>query len=177
MNSGAADSPPPHANRGGGGMQPQPTAERMHPYVWPGAPPAHNWGGERSDVTATWYRHGSRTHTHHTQTHQYRSYSWDSGYTGVKMAGQCVVICSEYVKSILSYMETSVQWVRWCERVKMTEQCVVICSWLYMEKYCKLSSPGLLLRSPAPAHSLGCDIPPVTRDSPDCIPIVGAAKS
>ncbi len=28
---------------GGGGMQPQPTAERMHLYVWPGAPPAHNW--------------------------------------------------------------------------------------------------------------------------------------
>jgi hypothetical protein len=28
---------------GGGGMQPQPTAERMHPYVWPGAPPGHNW--------------------------------------------------------------------------------------------------------------------------------------
>jgi hypothetical protein len=24
-------------------MHPQPTAERMHPYVWPGAPPAHNW--------------------------------------------------------------------------------------------------------------------------------------
>jgi hypothetical protein len=24
-------------------MQPQPIAERMHPYVWPGAPPAHNW--------------------------------------------------------------------------------------------------------------------------------------
>jgi hypothetical protein len=23
-------------------MEPQPTAERMHPYVWPGAPPAHN---------------------------------------------------------------------------------------------------------------------------------------
>jgi hypothetical protein len=27
---------------GGGGMQPQPTAERMHPYVWPGAPPGHD---------------------------------------------------------------------------------------------------------------------------------------
>ena len=24
-------------------MQPQPTAEQMHPYVWPGAPPAHDW--------------------------------------------------------------------------------------------------------------------------------------
>jgi hypothetical protein len=35
---------------------------------------------------------------HHTLT-QYRSYSWDSGYAGgwcdrVKMAEQCVVICS-----------------------------------------------------------------------------------
>jgi hypothetical protein len=23
-------------------MQRQPTAERMHPYVWPGAPPGHD---------------------------------------------------------------------------------------------------------------------------------------
>ena len=132
------------------------------------------------------------------------------------MAGQCVVICSEYVKSILSYMETSVQWVRWCERVKMTEQCVVICSWLQLRAQLQLerghacvletkwrSSPvccwrtfygrcsdlqlivygkvlqAVVARSSAPLTST-CTQPGVrypTRDSPDCIPIVGAAKS
>ena len=46
--------------------------------------------------TAMWYdvMQARQQDTHHTQTHQYRSYSWDSGYAGVKMAGQCVVICS-----------------------------------------------------------------------------------
>ena len=33
---------PSPCQQGGGGMQPQPTAERMHPYVWPGAPQGHN---------------------------------------------------------------------------------------------------------------------------------------
>ncbi len=33
-------------------------------------------------------------------------------------------------------------------------------SLILKEKYCRLSSPGPPLRSPAPAHSLGCDIPP-----------------
>jgi hypothetical protein len=28
----------------------------------------------------------------------------------------------------------------------------------FLEKYCKLSSPGPLLCSPAPAHSLECDV-------------------
>ena len=45
--------------------------------------------------TATWYDvMQARQQDTHTQTHQYRSYSWDSGYAGVKMAEHCVVICS-----------------------------------------------------------------------------------
>ncbi len=33
-------------------------------------------------------------------------------------------------------------------------------SLILKEKHCRLSSPGPPLRSPAPAHSLGCNIPP-----------------
>jgi hypothetical protein len=34
---------------GGGGMQHQPTAERMHPHVRPGAPPGHDCGLKKTD--------------------------------------------------------------------------------------------------------------------------------
>ncbi len=56
-------------------------------------PSASPIGGERSDVSTlnsyvVWCHAGTAAgHTHHTQTHQYRSYSWDSGNTSVKMPG------------------------------------------------------------------------------------------
>ncbi len=69
------------------------------PAGWPGRYSKESWrastGGLKVQVGVCGGG-GCVAHTPHTAhtSVQYSSYSWDSRYAGVKMAEQCVVICS-----------------------------------------------------------------------------------
>ncbi len=43
-------------------MQPQPTAERMHPYVWLGAPPGHDWELKQTHCCLQGWKHREIIH-------------------------------------------------------------------------------------------------------------------